>query len=207
MSDPHLSLILVDDYYCHVSQTHDEPHSTYNAHTGRMCKFRLAISCLPADNPQQSEEASHIGPGGNCKCRRCMVGGVAASRESNEGYDALHEVCHGWLYWIMNIVDRVSQPGPARSIPQTLQEIKKQLSKVAQGRLKPVTDMQTETGVKDRVTQVWISRLISKAKCLKKENPSWSELKVQQAVQAWLDERSSEPWSPLLSFPGKGAFC
>ena len=98
-----------------------------------------------------------------------MVGGAAASRESNEGYDALHEVCHGWLYWVMNIVDRISQPGPARSIPQTLQEIKKQLSKAAQGRLKPVTDMQTETGVMDCVTQVWISRLISKVKCLKRK--------------------------------------
>lgn len=60
---------------------------------GRMCRFRVIIPGLPADNPQQSEEASHIGPTGNCKCRRCAVGGPSSVTESQEGYHALHEVC------------------------------------------------------------------------------------------------------------------
>ncbi|KAJ7751043.1 hypothetical protein B0H16DRAFT_1887592 [Mycena metata] len=44
-----------------VKSTHVKPVMTYNAETARPCGFRLNIPDGPADNPQQAEEASHIG--------------------------------------------------------------------------------------------------------------------------------------------------
>lgn len=60
----------------------------------------MIVRCpaLPADNPQQSEEASHIGGNGNCSCRKCKVGGPQVYRQSDEGYHALHLVrIHSFL--------------------------------------------------------------------------------------------------------------
>lgn len=56
-----------------------------------MCKFRL-VTVVSADNPQQSELASHIGPKGNCPCRKCKVGGPGVFKESDIGFESLHKV-------------------------------------------------------------------------------------------------------------------
>ncbi|KAF8522366.1 hypothetical protein JB92DRAFT_3081973 [Gautieria morchelliformis] len=154
-----------------VQKTLSDPPHTYNAHSHQFCKFQLAVPRLPADNPQQSEEASHIGPSGNCKCQHCTVGGPAATRESDDGYHALHET-------------------------------EQQLWMAAEGKPAPVSAMQTATGVKDCVAQIWIGRVSSQAKKLKKENPSWTLTQVQGTVKAWLDAHPGNPWSTLLSFPG-----
>ena len=66
------------------------PTRTYNAATQRFCRVRLLVPCLPADNPQHSEEASHAGVNANCKCRKCKKGGPAEARESDDGYDMLY---------------------------------------------------------------------------------------------------------------------
>jgi hypothetical protein len=58
-----------------------------------MCKVQLVPIALPADNPQQSEEASHISPKGNHGRQKCKVGGTAVEKASAEGFDALHKVC------------------------------------------------------------------------------------------------------------------
>ncbi|KAJ6551095.1 hypothetical protein B0H10DRAFT_2169864 [Mycena sp. CBHHK59/15] len=57
-----------------VKSTHLKPMRTYNAETQRPCGFRLNVPDGPADNPQQAEEASHIGHQGNYFCRRCLAG-------------------------------------------------------------------------------------------------------------------------------------
>ncbi|KAF8501217.1 hypothetical protein JB92DRAFT_2741767, partial [Gautieria morchelliformis] len=158
-----------------VRGTQHKPPCTFNAHSHCLCKFRLAVPGLPADNPQQSEECSHIGPSGNCKCRRCLVGGPAAVMESDDGYHALHE---------------------------TIEEIQKQLLKATEGKLAPVSAIQTASGVKDRVVQGWIVKVLSKVKAIKADHPSWSHAQVQQAAKEWLDEQPGQRWSPLLSFPG-----
>lgn len=72
--------------------TEINPVRCFNAHTKRPCRFILRVPGLPADNPQQSEEASHIGGNGNMPCRKCHVGGPHESTESDEGYDAFHYV-------------------------------------------------------------------------------------------------------------------
>lgn len=68
------------------------PIQCFNAATGRTCGFRLFISDLPADNPQQLEEDSHIGHQGKCKCRKCLAGGEQGFTATAEGYYAFYEV-------------------------------------------------------------------------------------------------------------------
>ncbi|KAF8519465.1 hypothetical protein JB92DRAFT_3292739 [Gautieria morchelliformis] len=40
------------------ARTHISPPCVFNAHTRLMCKYRLVLPGLPADNPQQSEEVT-----------------------------------------------------------------------------------------------------------------------------------------------------
>jgi hypothetical protein len=47
---------------------------------------------LPADNPQQSEESSHMGGGANLKDRKSKKGGPRTTTESDVGYHSLFEV-------------------------------------------------------------------------------------------------------------------
>ncbi|KAF8513305.1 hypothetical protein JB92DRAFT_2830448 [Gautieria morchelliformis] len=107
-----------------ILETQQCPLRVFHAHTRRMCKFRLVLPGLPADNPQQLEEASHIRPSGNCKCQRCFVGGPPGVRESDEGYHALHE------------------PGVPRTVAHFLAEICQQLDKAMDGSLAPISGMQ-----------------------------------------------------------------
>ncbi|KAF8582253.1 hypothetical protein K439DRAFT_1647660 [Ramaria rubella] len=110
---------------CMIEQTHQEPPLTYHAHSKRMCRFHIVIPGLPADNPQQSEL--------NFKCCRCFVGGPAAHTESSEGYHALHE------------------PGAPGMLSLTKEEIRNQIKTAADGSIGSVKDLQTASGVKDRI--------------------------------------------------------
>ena len=51
--------------------------------------FTIGIFSLPADNPMQSELASHIGLKGNLFCHWCTVGGTQQQKSSEEGFHAL----------------------------------------------------------------------------------------------------------------------
>lgn len=75
-----------------VRATHVNPIRCYNAYHNRNCRVIIRVPDLPADNPQQSEEASHMGGNANLKCRKCKKGGSHAVTESNEGYHALYYV-------------------------------------------------------------------------------------------------------------------
>lgn len=103
------------------SKTHKDPPRTYHASFKLMCKFRLVVPGLPADNLQQSDECSHIGPSGNCKCCRCYVGGSVALCELNDGYYGLHEVGF-WsrlTNWSSNLWHSLDDPA------QTIQPFRK----------------------------------------------------------------------------------
>ena len=52
----------------------------------------LRVPALPADNPQQSEEASHMGGNANCKSCKSTKGGPHEVTESDEGYHELYTV-------------------------------------------------------------------------------------------------------------------
>ena len=64
----------------------------YDCVTHSSCRFRIFKNAAPADNPMQSEICSHIGSGGNKKCRRCDVGGNAQTVESSTGFHSLFSV-------------------------------------------------------------------------------------------------------------------
>ncbi|KAF8579127.1 hypothetical protein K439DRAFT_1648550 [Ramaria rubella] len=168
-----------------IRESHVNPIRTYYAHTHHLCRFRITIPGLPADNPQQSEEANHIGPSGNCKCRQCLVGGTLDIMESDEGYHTLH------------LVSRTPH-----TVDDTKLKIREQIEKAVEGRLGPVTTMQTLTGVKDKVAQVWILRIIQQEKNIKQANPSLTTKQVQEETIKWLDSQPGDLWSPLLDFAG-----
>ena len=75
-----------------ISATHTEPIQCFNAYSKRECAVILHVPGLPADNPQQSEEALHMGGNANCGCRKCKVGGTHEHTESDEGFHSLHFV-------------------------------------------------------------------------------------------------------------------
>ena len=74
------------------SATHTNPIECFNAALKDECAVILRVPGLPADNPQQSEEASHMGANANCACRKCNVGGSHEFTESDMGYHSLHKV-------------------------------------------------------------------------------------------------------------------
>jgi hypothetical protein len=67
-------------------------HEAYDCWTEQEILFQLIPHVLPADNPQQSEHASHIGGNGQMNCRRDKTGGSSEQKETDDGYCALFEV-------------------------------------------------------------------------------------------------------------------
>lgn len=110
--------------------------------------FQLAPHLLPADNPQQSETSSHIGVGGNFNCRRDLMGGSEAEKETPGVYKSLHA------------------PGPPRSSEQTIQCIQYQIWLACFGNLGAVEESWTDTGIKDKISVYWIGRILDKAKVI-----------------------------------------
>ncbi|KIJ35215.1 hypothetical protein M422DRAFT_181081 [Sphaerobolus stellatus SS14] len=171
-----------------VNQSHENPVRAYNAATGHTCRFHMVVPILPADNPQQSEESSHIGPNGNCKCRKCKCGGGAHFMESDEGFHFLHF------------------PGEPRTTADTLKEIMNQIDLAAEGRADPVKKQQTGSGIKDKVTQGWIVKMLQKHKSIRIAEPELSSADIKVQVLEWLYSCTEEPWNPLLTFKGKSCF-
>lgn len=70
-------------------------HLAYDCLLKQEIFFRISGHLFPADNPQQSETASHIGVNGNHDCRRDKSGGNKDEKESRDGYDALFSAGFG----------------------------------------------------------------------------------------------------------------
>ena len=71
---------------------HKDPIRCFKADTQTTVRVVLRVPYLPADNPQQSEEASHMGGNANCKSRKSTKGGPHEITESNVGYHELYTV-------------------------------------------------------------------------------------------------------------------
>ncbi|KAJ7207881.1 hypothetical protein GGX14DRAFT_567184 [Mycena pura] len=74
----------------HIKETESSPIQAYDATTQRPCRIILRAPGLPADNPQQSEEASHMGGNANHPCRKCHWGGTQKEKESAHLYHDCH---------------------------------------------------------------------------------------------------------------------
>ncbi|KAJ7062516.1 hypothetical protein C8F01DRAFT_986105 [Mycena amicta] len=167
-----------------IQATETEPIRCFNAHTGRKCRAILRVPGLPADNPQQSEEASHMGGNANRKCRRCKVGGGHEITESDQGYHALHFA------------------GLARTAAETKKTLGQQLELALLGVKAPIDKLQTATGIKDKVAQYWIDILLEKARRMKAEHPSRKADDIATELRAWLAEQPGDKINPLLDFSG-----
>ncbi|KAJ3859492.1 hypothetical protein EV359DRAFT_75589 [Lentinula novae-zelandiae] len=135
----------------------------------------LHVPSLPADNPQQAEEACHAGGNSNLLCRKCDVGGTY-----NKGYHALYGL------------------GVARSAAQTCEWLASQLKAATLGVKSDVIEMQRKTGTKDKVAQYWINILLEKLNKMKKESPDLSADEITTILEAWLDEQPGDKINPLL---------
>ncbi|KAF9062502.1 hypothetical protein BDP27DRAFT_1385124 [Rhodocollybia butyracea] len=163
-----------------IKKTHQEPIICYNAVTKCMCGARLRVPGLPANNPQQAEEASHAGGNANCLCRKCNVGGPYEVTESNQGYHSLYAI------------------GVTRSADETRHQLFMQLEAATRSVKSVVTEMQRSTGTKDEVAQYWIDILLEKFKKLKKEDSTRSTAEISAELMIWLKEQPGDKINPLL---------
>ncbi|KAJ7902849.1 hypothetical protein B0H14DRAFT_3079952 [Mycena olivaceomarginata] len=167
-----------------VQATHTDPIRCYNAATRRNCRAIVRVPSLPADNPQQSKEASHMGGNANCGCQRCKAGGTHLQTESDEGYHAMHYA------------------GVPRFAVQTKSVLEEQLSLAMRGVEAPILKLQTKTGVKDKVAQYWIDILLEKAWKIKGDSPERNIKSITEELQVWLDEQPGDKVNPLLDIAG-----
>ncbi|KAJ6559708.1 hypothetical protein B0H19DRAFT_944520 [Mycena capillaripes] len=166
-----------------VKLTHQKPVPTYNAETQRPCSFRLNVPDGPADNPQQAEEASHIGHQGNYFCRRCHVGGTNEEKECPDGYHSFYE------------------PGQPRDVQEIRSCILSQLRLATYGIASHVDALQTSTGTKDKIAQHWINILIQKARETQAASPSRSVDEISNELLVWLSKETDQPYNPVLDLP------
>ncbi|KAL1694690.1 hypothetical protein GGG16DRAFT_46832 [Schizophyllum commune] len=166
-----------------MKKTHTAPHRCYNAATGRGCGFRTNVSDLAADNPQQSEESSHIGHQGLRKCRGCKIGGPASETETPEGYTAFYKI------------------GALRNVAELRECVTEQIRVASYGVAEHVKGLQTLTGVKDKIAQHWIMELIARARTEQAKSTCKSDEAISGELLAWLATKSLQPYNPFLNMP------
>ncbi|KAJ7129877.1 hypothetical protein C8R43DRAFT_896658 [Mycena crocata] len=167
-----------------IQSTLTKPVPCYNAHTNRNCRIILRLPSLPADNPQQSEEASHMGGNANCGCRRCKAGGPHEVTESDEGYHSMHYA------------------GIPRFAAETKKTLEEQIDLAMYGVEAPIGRLQTATGVKDKVAQYWIDILLKKAREMKANNPDRTADSIVNELRDWLSAQPGDKVNPLLDIAG-----
>ncbi|EJD38062.1 hypothetical protein AURDEDRAFT_129113 [Auricularia subglabra TFB-10046 SS5] len=142
-------------------------------------------------NPQQSDNCSHLGLKANLNCRRCF-NTTQIPEELSTNFD--------WLICRCAILDWYSA-----------NEGRNPCSRF--GVADRVTNKQTETGVKDPISEHWVDRLIAKARKLKAvfqrqpDNPSIprTEEEVAEHLWKWLEAQPGEHWHALLQWSGLDA--
>ncbi|KAJ7868048.1 hypothetical protein B0H14DRAFT_3861606 [Mycena olivaceomarginata] len=121
-------------------------HDAYDCELEEAILFEIIPHVLPADNPQQSETASHIGMAGNLGCRKDLNGGPKAYQETDEGYEAFYN------------------PGEPRDKEVTVQTIRWQVWKACGGNKTVLDASYSQTGIKDKISQYWIQRTLEMGK-------------------------------------------
>ncbi|TFK17304.1 hypothetical protein FA15DRAFT_661542 [Coprinopsis marcescibilis] len=84
---------LTHDFHANVDiSKKDVWHEAYNCHHEEEIIFQIIPHVLPADNPQQSEHASHVGGNGLNNCRCDTWGGIMMKRRQMKGWSKNQEV-------------------------------------------------------------------------------------------------------------------
>ncbi|KAJ6545514.1 hypothetical protein B0H19DRAFT_1212296 [Mycena capillaripes] len=139
---------------------------TYDCKLQQEILFRIGIHLLPADNPQQAENTSTAGSSANLWCREDDSGGSATHRETDEGYHALFA------------------PGKPRTPADTVAKIKEQIRSACLGVASVVENLQTESGVKDKISVHWIELLLDRARKFSKHgDPRLNDPKIKNEAR------------------------
>ncbi|KAL1671118.1 hypothetical protein EV122DRAFT_295623 [Schizophyllum commune] len=120
--------------------------SAYDCQLGQDVVFQIVPNLKVGDNPQQSEDCSHIGVRGSYNCRRDKTGGTTLHKESAAGYEELFK------------------PGLPRKPSETVDAVKQQIRQACLGVATSVTAIQTSTGIKDKIALHWIDILIARSR-------------------------------------------
>ncbi|KAJ7875206.1 hypothetical protein B0H13DRAFT_2236125 [Mycena leptocephala] len=165
-------------YQKHLNQEYFVRFVSTSPHAGALEQLKVVVDKLPielpdgpADNPQQAEEASHIGHQGNYFCRRCLVGGTNEEKECPDGY-------HSFYHCVLS-----------------------QLSLATYGVASHVDALQTSTGTKDKIAQHWIDILIEKSREMQASTPGRSVDEISNELLVWLAKETDQPYNPLLDLP------
>jgi hypothetical protein len=147
-----------------ASSGRDKFLEAYDCKLGRKILFRVFPHCLPSDNPQQAESSSVVGPGGNLNCVRGEAGGDKEERESDEGYHALFSVSSRHVVDVVLAEIWCNQPDTEKRTAQgTTNAITHQIWVACRGVAQVVSDLQTETGIKDKTAQFWIDQALERS--------------------------------------------
>ncbi|KAJ3982098.1 hypothetical protein F5890DRAFT_1416419 [Lentinula detonsa] len=185
-------------------------HEAYDCELEMDILFQIIPHLLPADNPQQAETSSHVGGQGNLPCRQDLIGGTKNQKETDAGYKAFFS------------------PGTPRTVTFTIQTIRQQLWLACLGDHDALALSYAQTGVKDKLSQFWISQLCAQAAEKQKtlffdptlrdprlvdkriKGIEWKSVKlsIKQAIQrelwAWLITQPPENFEKLdLSDPSR----
>ncbi|SJK99923.1 uncharacterized protein ARMOST_03234 [Armillaria ostoyae] len=158
-----------------VSTTHVKSVQTYNAITQHSCSFQLCIPDLPADNPQQAKEASHIGHQRNCKCCECMAGGENGFCITLDSYYELYEA---------------GKPHNVKEIKACMLEQIHLATFEVESKVKA---LQMKTGTKNKIVQHWIALLIPS------ELLDWLGSQISQPYNPLLDIEFLDPSQDTLA--------
>ncbi|KAJ7199798.1 hypothetical protein GGX14DRAFT_372817 [Mycena pura] len=167
-----------------VNATEKEPVRCFNTATGRKARFIIRVPGLPADNPQQSDECSHMGVNANFPCRKCGWGGTKQEKEEDAQYHAAHFA------------------GAARNAAAIKLELTKQFEIAMRGDAAALEKLQRKSGIKDRIAQHWMELLIQKVKAMKAADPGLTTESMAEEVKTWLDEQPGDKMNPLLDITG-----
>ncbi|KAI0258009.1 hypothetical protein BC834DRAFT_989358 [Gloeopeniophorella convolvens] len=179
-TSPHAGILEQGAGICEQIRATKDGYVAFDCHLGEEVMFSLGVSTLPADNPMQSELASHIGLKGNCFCHRCNVGGTQEEKTTAEGFHVLF------------------MPGSQRSAKTTRQEVLAQVQDVTRGQ--DVEDRQRKTGVKDALAQKFIQRVTQERIQLSKDSQLSSQ-ELEERIDMWATSQR-DVMNPFLEEPG-----
>ncbi len=123
-------------------------------------------------------------------------------KESDSGYHALYNVsfyAESIFNRLLNSTCLYTQTGLPRSAAETLASIREQLRLATYGVAAHVEELQTKSGVKDKIAQHWIAILLAKANEMKKSQAGKSPDDISAELMQWLDKQSKQPFNPLLN--------
>ncbi|OBZ74735.1 hypothetical protein A0H81_05600, partial [Grifola frondosa] len=92
--------------------------------------------------------------------------------------------------------------GISRTKVNVLNELQTQVALACRGVTQPIKDCQTATGMKDAYTQFWIEDLISRAREMRRTQPSQSVQEIQQELMSWVKDNDAQIYNPFLTLQG-----